>query len=114
MRQFFRDTEIFLTKSERELPDLLSRLDSRYQAVVEQGLGAIQGARILDIASHDGRWSAACLANGANHVTGIEAREHLARKAERQLARFAGPGQSYRFHGRRRPLIDTEFFTGPI
>jgi hypothetical protein len=64
---------------------------------VEQELGAIRGARILDIASHDGRWSAACLANGAQHVTGIEAREHLARKAEKQIGRFAGPDQSYRF-----------------
>ena len=35
------------------------------------------GANVLDLASHDGRWSWAALNLGAKHVTGIEARGEL-------------------------------------
>lgn len=40
------------------------------------------GARVLDIASHDGRWSLAALEAGASHVTGVEARPDLVGNAE--------------------------------
>ena len=33
------------------------RLDARYEAIVTPNKDAFTGARVLDLASHDGRWS---------------------------------------------------------
>jgi len=54
-----------------------NRLNSRYRAMIQANLDCINGCSILDIASHDGRWSFAALKNGARHVLGIEARHDL-------------------------------------
>src|SRR5262245_10262502 len=51
------------------------RLNRRYDALIASHLPHIEGKRVLDLASHDGRWCAAALAAGATHVTGIEARQ---------------------------------------
>lgn len=58
-----------------------NRLHYRYRAIVEENRDVFRDARVLDIASHDGRWSLAALDAGARTVTGIEARPHLAEKA---------------------------------
>lgn len=50
------------------------RLSCRYEAIVNNNRGIFDGARVLDLASHDGRWSMAALDAGATHVTGVEAR----------------------------------------
>jgi hypothetical protein len=57
------------------------RLSSRYEAIVESNRDRLRDARVLDLASHDGRWSLAALEAGAAHVTGIEARADLVRVA---------------------------------
>jgi hypothetical protein len=49
-----------------------NRLNQRYRACLEWNEPVIRGNRILDIASHDGRWSFAALKTGASHVVGIE------------------------------------------
>jgi hypothetical protein len=48
---------------------------------MEQNFQLIKGKRVLDIASHDGRWSFAALQAGAAHVTGIEPRQELINSA---------------------------------
>jgi 23S rRNA G2069 N7-methylase RlmK/C1962 C5-methylase RlmI len=53
------------------------RLHARYQAIIQENLDLLRGQRVLDVASHDGRWSFAALKAGCAHVTGMEAREHL-------------------------------------
>jgi hypothetical protein len=58
-----------------------NRLNSRYRAMIEPNLDCIREHSILDIASHDGRWSFAALKAGASHVVGIEARPHLVERA---------------------------------
>ena len=58
-----------------------NRLNARYQALIESNRDIIEGGRILDIASHDGRWSFAALHAGAEHVVGIEARSGLVERA---------------------------------
>ena len=56
-----------------------------------------EGARVLDIASHDGRWSTAALACGAKSVVGVEARPELVDHAVANLeALRPGPGR-FRF-----------------
>lgn len=66
----------------------INRLNKRHQFLVEPYLSDLSGARVLDLASHDGRWSYALSAAGASEVVGIEARAD-------QIAQFeaypAGP-----------------------
>ncbi len=54
-----------------------ARLNKRYTVLIEDQADLIRGASVLDIASHDGRWSYALLSGGADRVVGIEPRPHL-------------------------------------
>ncbi|MGH3391360.1 MAG: class I SAM-dependent methyltransferase [Actinomadura sp.] len=69
----------------------------RHAAIVEQNLDAIRGRRILDIASHDGRWSFAALTAGAKHVTGVEAQGSLATSANETMEEYGISPDRYRF-----------------
>jgi hypothetical protein len=73
------------------------RLNLRYEAIVGQNADILPGARVLDIASHDGRWSFAALQAGAAEVTGIEARDDLARAAGETFAHYGVDEGRYRF-----------------
>lgn len=53
------------------------RLNQRHRFVVAPFVQDIAGARVLDLASHDGRWPYAYAAAGAAQVIGIEARAEL-------------------------------------
>lgn len=64
------------------------RLDLRHQAIIEAHRDVLQGARVLDIAGHDGRWSFAALQAGASHVTTIEARSDLVDNARETFAAY--------------------------
>lgn len=57
----------------------------------------LAGARVLDIASHDGRWSFAALQAGAAKVTGIEARKELVKGAEDNFAHYDIDSTKYQF-----------------
>src|SRR5215469_18424573 len=54
-----------------------ARLNLRYEAIFGENRDIFAGASVLDLASHDGRWSLAALATGARSVIGIEARPEL-------------------------------------
>lgn len=56
------------------LPD---RLNARHRAIIASNAAHLAGKRVLDIASHDRRWTFAALKAGAAHVTGIEPRQEL-------------------------------------
>jgi spermidine synthase len=85
--RFYKTSE---TKNPRE------RINLRYEAIFAHNADVFQGARVLDIASHDGRWSLAALRTGAAEVIGIEAREDLVESARENLDLYA-PGQRYEF-----------------
>ncbi|WP_370399030.1 class I SAM-dependent methyltransferase [Sulfitobacter sp. JB4-11] len=55
----------------------VARQRQRHAFLIEPFLGDIKGARVLDIAAHDGRWSYAFADAGAASVLGIEGREEL-------------------------------------
>jgi len=74
-----------------------SRLNLRHQALIGSNRDILQGARVLDIASHDGRWSFAALEAGARHVTGVEPRRNLVENANATLAAYGADPESYRF-----------------
>lgn len=73
------------------------RLALRHHAVIESNARHFAGARVLDLASHDGRWSLAALAAGAAHVTGVEARPDLVAAAEANLTHYGVPRDAFRF-----------------
>jgi len=53
------------------------RMNARHGFLIEPFLKEIKGARVFDIASHDGRWAYAFAAAGAKEVIGVEARQNL-------------------------------------
>jgi predicted nicotinamide N-methyase len=74
-----------------------NRLNKRYQAIIQHNAHLISGKTVLDIASHDGRWSFAALKAGASHVIGIEARPDLVQKSADTFRHYGVPEARYRF-----------------
>jgi SAM-dependent methyltransferase len=72
------------------------RLNRRYRACIESNVDIIRGKRVLDIASHDGRWSFAALKAGAAHVTGLEARNELVNAGVDTMREYGIPDSSFR------------------
>jgi len=69
---FLKDTDRYADK------DLnIGRLDRRREFIIDPYVDDLKDARVLDLASHDGRWSYALSAAGAREVVGIEARGDL-------------------------------------
>ena len=55
----------------------VDRLNARHRMIIDPFEPQIAGARVLDIACHDGRWSYALAAAGAREVVGLEIRQEL-------------------------------------
>jgi len=92
---FFDDHPRFLDTSQTYAS--LDRLNLRHEAIITDNADVLVGARVLDIASHDGRWSFAALQAGAAHVTGLEARPHLVANARANLTGEGAADGSYEF-----------------
>lgn len=73
------------------------RLNLRHEAIITDNLDILEGARVLDIASHDGRWTFAALRAGARHVIGAEGRPELVANAMENLAAYGIEPDRYRF-----------------
>lgn len=58
-------------------PGAVRRLNLRHSFIIGPFAKDIQGARVLDLASHDGRWPYAFAGAGAKEVVGIEGRAEL-------------------------------------
>ena len=63
----------------------VNRLNHRCEILLTRNLHAIRNKNILDIASHDGTFSYACLQLGANYVVGVEPRSQLVQDATKNL-----------------------------
>jgi predicted nicotinamide N-methyase len=115
---FFDDYPRFYTTS--NTTPYPGRLNLRYEAIFTENRDIFAGARVLDIASHDGRWSLAAIKSGAAHVLGIEARESLATEAESNLHMYGIEPDRYRFVtgdifevlARDRPQVDVVLCLG--
>ncbi len=73
------------------------RLSIRHEVMIAGYERILRGKRVLDIASHDGRWSFAAVRAGASHVTGVEARPELVKHAEENLTHYGADPTRYRF-----------------
>ena len=77
-----------------------NRLNNRYRILIENNRNIIENSRILDLASHDGRWSFAALMNKANKVVGIEGKSHLVENAKKNMEKNGIEKERYSFiHG---------------
>lgn len=93
--KFFDDyTEFYKTSQTSPFPN---RLNSRYHALIEFNKTIIQNSSILDLGSHDGRWSFAAIKNGATKIIGIEGREHLVRNSIKNMTFYDIPEEKYSF-----------------
>jgi hypothetical protein len=93
-RGFFDDYPHFYQTSDTGAkPD---RLNQRHRALIASNQEVLRGKSVLDIASHDGRWSLAAGKAGAGHVLGIEAREHLVQHARANMMEYGVGGAEFR------------------
>jgi len=74
-----------------------NRLNNRYLALVHSNKGIIKNSSILDLASHDGRWTFAAIKNGAKRVWGIEGREELVKKSFENMKKYGIASEKYSF-----------------
>jgi hypothetical protein len=92
---FAEDYPRFMEAS--ELTPKPEKLNERYEAIFASNREIFEGARVLDLASHDGRYSFAALKTGAAHVTGVEVREGLVDKARETFTFYGQDPETYRF-----------------
>ena len=93
---FFRDYRRFYSTGEAGITSK-RRLNLRYEAIFGENKDLFEGARVLDIACHDGRMSMAALACGAKSVVGIEARPDLVDRAAANLEHYGQDPDRFRF-----------------
>ena len=95
VKGFFDDHPRFLdTSTTASQP---TRLNLRHEALITANADLLRGARVLDLASHDGRWTMAALEAGAAHVTGVEARPDLVAHARKTLHSYGAAPENYDF-----------------
>jgi len=73
----------------------VNRLNWRAEVLIKRNTESFRGKRVLDLASHDGRFMHAALANGAQKVIGVEAREEHVAQARHNLGRVGHAHDSY-------------------
>jgi len=81
----------------RSASEQRSRMNERYEALLASNRDIFDGARVLDLASHDGRYSFAALKTGAAHVIGVEVRQSLIDRAQEAFAFYGQDPETYRF-----------------
>jgi hypothetical protein len=91
------------------------RLNLRYEAIFGENRDIFEGASVLDLASHDGRWSLAALATGARSVIGIEARPELVKAAAKNLGEYGYAADRVRFvTGDVHQVLNTQDFDADV
>jgi transposase-like protein len=80
-----------------QLGSVVDRLNARYLGIIHANRELIEGATVLDLASHDGRFSFAALQNGAARVVGIEFGSGLVQKARSNMEHYGVPKDRYEF-----------------
>lgn len=92
-----------------------ARLNLRYEAIFGENKDIFAGATVLDIACHDGRWSLASLATGAQSVIGIDARPELVEVATKNLEENGFGSDRVRFiTGDVHEVLNTQSFKADV
>ena len=96
---FFDPYPLFY-RTRRNPPDpewIREKLNRRHEILIAPNRDLIKARTVLDIASHDGRWSFASLEAGAHSVVGIEPRTELVQAAEENFRQYGVDPERYRF-----------------
>jgi hypothetical protein len=93
--RFFDDFPRFLDTS--ETGHSLDRLNVRYTGLIQSNQKLLEGASVLDLASHDGRWSFAAIKAGASHVVGVEHKPRLVSKSQENFLEYGIEDGVWRF-----------------
>jgi 23S rRNA G2069 N7-methylase RlmK/C1962 C5-methylase RlmI len=91
---FNKYPRFFKTARASKIPD---RINIRYQGLIERNKALLVNKKILDLASHDGRWSFAALKAGAHYVIGIEGREELIKDSYENFRAYDINPSKYKF-----------------
>src|SRR2546430_16100801 len=75
-----------------------ARLNTRHEVLIHRHRAWIKGKSVLDVGSHDCRWTFAALRSGARHVVGIEPRFELVAAAEENLRAYGVTPSRFKFH----------------
>jgi len=94
MSFFNKYPEFFETSKTGAFPN---KLNQRSKILIEDNLDIIKGKNILDIASHDGRFSFSAIKHGAKHVLGIEGRDEHVKNAINTMKKYQIPEEKYQF-----------------
>lgn len=98
MKYFFDQYENFYKTS--YTGNAPSRLHYRHHALINQNKHLLNGQSVLDLASHDGRWTFSAVHAGAKKVVGIEGRKDLIDKARLNLNLYLESNSDFQFvHG---------------
>ena len=92
-----KNEPLYSTERHRGIAEQRNRMNERYEAMFVGNRDILEGARVLDLASHDGRYSFAALKSGAAHVTGLEVRQSLVDRAQEAFAYYDQDPDTYRF-----------------
>lgn len=68
--------------------DFTQRMLERHKRIIDANVDFIRGRSVLDLASHNGRWSFAALQAGASFVMGVEGRQELINLGRAEFERF--------------------------
>ena len=92
---FFNDYPRFLETSTMRAS--FERLNARYTILIHRHRHLLEGANVLDLASHDGRFTLAALQAGARRVVGVEIDPVLVERAHANMAAYGVELASYEF-----------------
>jgi hypothetical protein len=93
--RFFDSFPRFVDSS--ETGPWLDRLNARYLGLIHAQRDVFPGTRVLDLASHDGRFSFAALANGAREVVGVDVKDDLVAIGMEHFASYGIEPSRYSF-----------------
>jgi len=94
LKFFDKFSRFYTTSLTSPFPD---RLNGRYEAIIARNAELLKGKRVLDIASHDGRWTFAALQAGASYVRGVEPRQELIDNATETFAFYGVDDRRFDF-----------------
>lgn len=93
--RFFDDYPLFYSTS--KTTPYPTRLNARHKMLIQSNIEIIKDRSVLDIASHDGRWSFAAIKAGARSVLGIEGRHYLVDNAKANFQEYGVPAEKFSF-----------------
>jgi hypothetical protein len=80
-----------------EIENIPDRLNWKCEILLTRNQEVIKDKRVLDIASHNGTFSFACLKLGASHVTGVEIAPDLVESSIKNLNKLGSESSKFKF-----------------